>query len=426
MWGELNDFADVWIQPKPGEEAAAVAALDPLNTDDEVSPKQSRGCAPPGARRAEGSAPCLDHLCPSALRAGAGESHHRRARQHRRLMRRRQRCRGAVHPASGSERLGHARHRRLARTPSGLPGCCRRNRAQRAGAPLGRAVPSASGLTFDQMTADGKLKALVVMNDNPLMLAPDRARVRKSLESLDFLAVIDSIPTDTGNMAHVVLPDVSPWAKEGTTTSADRRVLRLNPATTPQGEARQGWRILSDLGARLAERLQPGRDPHPLPERRRDHGRDGASHPAYTPNATYREMDSGEQQRSTVWARRRPTARQSRRPASAKTDGASRLRRAAACTRATKARRSTRPTPTSSTARSTSASTPPTPRRSAWPRETRLSSQRPRRAYDQGASDERRAGEALHVPLYYDGGAVTALFDADSPVATVELHPARG
>ena len=61
----------------------------------------------------------------------------------------------------------------------------------------------------------GKLKALVVMNDNPLMLAPGRSRVRKMLESLDFLAVIDSLPTDTANLAHVVLADVSPWAKEG-------------------------------------------------------------------------------------------------------------------------------------------------------------------------------------------------------------------
>src|SRR5256712_7286662 len=28
MWGELNDFAEVWIQPKPGEGAAVLAALD--------------------------------------------------------------------------------------------------------------------------------------------------------------------------------------------------------------------------------------------------------------------------------------------------------------------------------------------------------------------------------------------------------------
>ena len=36
------------------------------------------------------------------------------------------------------------------------------------GAPL----PAASGLTFEQMLSDGKLKALLVLNDNPLFFAP--------------------------------------------------------------------------------------------------------------------------------------------------------------------------------------------------------------------------------------------------------------
>src|SRR3990172_13242115 len=67
------------------------------------------------------------------------------------------------------------------------------------GAPL----PSTSGLTFQEMVADGKLKSLVILNDNPLMLAADRAAVRRVLESLEFLAVIDSLPTDTAQLAHV-------------------------------------------------------------------------------------------------------------------------------------------------------------------------------------------------------------------------------
>ena len=145
------------------------------------------------------------------------------------------------------------------------------------------------------MTADGKLKALVVMNDNPLMLAPGRARVRQMLESLDFLAVIDSLPTDTAGIAHVVLPDVSPWAKEGTTTSADRRVLRLHPATAPQGDARQGWRILSDLGTRLAERLNPGEIRIRYQSAAEIMDEIAQVIPLYA-NATYREMDSGTQQ----------------------------------------------------------------------------------------------------------------------------------
>ena len=58
--------------------------------------------------------------------------------------------------------------------------------------------------------------------------------------------------TDTARRAHVVLPAVS-WAeKDGTFTSLERRVQRLRPAVRPPGEARPDWRVLRDLGKRLA------------------------------------------------------------------------------------------------------------------------------------------------------------------------------
>jgi predicted molibdopterin-dependent oxidoreductase YjgC len=53
----------------------------------------------------------------------------------------------------------------------------------------------------------------------------------------------------------VVLPDVGVFGKDGTYTSADRRILRLRGAVAPIGQARPGWRILTDLGAALAQRL---------------------------------------------------------------------------------------------------------------------------------------------------------------------------
>ena len=140
--------------------------------------------------------------------------------------------------------------------PGHRPAAAEASRAEMQRA-WGAQLPAATGLTFEQMGANGNIKALVVLDDNPLMLAPDTNRVRKWLQSLEFIAVIDSLPTDTANLAHAVLPETSAWAKEGTTTSADRRVLRLNKGAA-HGESRQGWRILSELGARLAERLQPG------------------------------------------------------------------------------------------------------------------------------------------------------------------------
>jgi predicted molibdopterin-dependent oxidoreductase YjgC len=116
------------------------------------------------------------------------------------------------------------------------------------------AVPSSSGLDFDEMLAaarDGRLKAMVVLNDNPLFFAPDKEWVRECLSSLEFLLVIDSLLSDTARLAHMVLPDVSPFGKDGTYTSGDRRVVRLRAAVAPWGEARPAWRILAELGARL-------------------------------------------------------------------------------------------------------------------------------------------------------------------------------
>ncbi|HLB27556.1 MAG TPA: molybdopterin dinucleotide binding domain-containing protein, partial [Dehalococcoidia bacterium] len=94
---------------------------------------------------------------------------------------------------------------------------------------------------------------------------------------------------------HAVLPDTGAYGKEGTVTSADRRVLRLHAATAPQGEAQPAWRILGELGSRLAQRLNAG-------ELRLNYA--GPSEimdeiaqlvPLYA-NATYKEMDSGVQQ----------------------------------------------------------------------------------------------------------------------------------
>ncbi len=98
----------------------------------------------------------------------------------------------------------------------------------------------------------GELKALLVVGDNPLLTAPDKSGVRAALEALDLLVVVDSVMTDTAQLAHIVLPDVDVYGKEGTYTPADRRVLQRNAATSPLGEARPALATLADLGTRLA------------------------------------------------------------------------------------------------------------------------------------------------------------------------------
>ncbi|MBN2370166.1 MAG: formate dehydrogenase subunit alpha [Vicinamibacteria bacterium] len=111
-------------------------------------------------------------------------------------------------------------------------------------------LPDTPGLavtTALDAAAEGKLKALYIMGENPMMSDPDQNHVRKALENLEFLAVQDIFETPTTQLAHVVLPATS-WAeKDGTFTSTERRVQRIRTAIEPVGESRPDWRILCDV-----------------------------------------------------------------------------------------------------------------------------------------------------------------------------------
>jgi NADH-quinone oxidoreductase subunit G len=73
-----------------------------------------------------------------------------------------------------------------------------------------------------------------------------------SLSGVEFLVVQDHFMTETARRADVILPAVS-WAeKDGTLTNLERRVQRIRPAVRPPGEARPDWRVLRDLGRKLA------------------------------------------------------------------------------------------------------------------------------------------------------------------------------
>jgi predicted molibdopterin-dependent oxidoreductase YjgC len=110
--------------------------------------------------------------------------------------------------------------------------------------------PAEAGMTFDAVidaAIDGKLKAMIIVGDNPLMFAPDRTRVERALGALDALIVIDSVLTDTAKMAHAVFADVPAYGKTGTFTNGERRVNRLHAAFEALGDARPALLALTDL-----------------------------------------------------------------------------------------------------------------------------------------------------------------------------------
>jgi formate dehydrogenase alpha subunit len=119
----------------------------------------------------------------------------------------------------------------------------------------GGPIPTEPGLDAAAMlraAREGRLKALVIAGDNPMLSAPDKENVRRALEALDCLIVIDSVMTDTAKLATIVLPDTDVYGKDGTYTPADRRVLRRMKATAPAGEATPALDILIGLARRLA------------------------------------------------------------------------------------------------------------------------------------------------------------------------------
>jgi formate dehydrogenase major subunit len=111
-------------------------------------------------------------------------------------------------------------------------------------------LPSQVGLTVVEMlnsVLEGKVKAMYIMGENPMMSDPDISHVEEALKSLDFLLVQDIFPTETAELADVILPGAS-WAeKDGTFTGTDRRVQRIRKAIEPLGESRPDWQIICKL-----------------------------------------------------------------------------------------------------------------------------------------------------------------------------------
>jgi len=99
--------------------------------------------------------------------------------------------------------------------------------------------------------ADGRLKALYVMGENPMLSDPDVSHVAEALERLEFLVVQDIFLTETAQLADVVLPAASFAEKDGTFTNTERRVQRVRKALDPPGRARADWRITCDLARRM-------------------------------------------------------------------------------------------------------------------------------------------------------------------------------
>jgi formate dehydrogenase alpha subunit len=111
-------------------------------------------------------------------------------------------------------------------------------------------IPAQPGLTYMEMfkaAEQGKLKAMYIMGENPMINGPDLSQVQRGLEHLEFLVVQDIFMTETARFADIILPAGSHAEKDGTFTNTERRINRVRKAVASPGFARADWRILADL-----------------------------------------------------------------------------------------------------------------------------------------------------------------------------------
>jgi predicted molibdopterin-dependent oxidoreductase YjgC len=110
------------------------------------------------------------------------------------------------------------------------------------------------GLTITNamnLVDEGKIKAIVILGENPLVSDPDVNHARHVMEHLDFLMCIDIFPHETSELAHVVLPASCYAEKDGTFTNSERRVQMVRKAVDAPGESRVDWEIIQEIAKRL-------------------------------------------------------------------------------------------------------------------------------------------------------------------------------
>jgi formate dehydrogenase alpha subunit len=115
-------------------------------------------------------------------------------------------------------------------------------------------LPDWVGLTMTGMVPaipEGKIKALYIVGENPVISDPDSDHLVKALKKLDFLVVQDIFLTETAALADVVLPATTFAEKSGTFSNTERRVAPVHQVIPPLGDSRPDWQIIAEISQRL-------------------------------------------------------------------------------------------------------------------------------------------------------------------------------
>ncbi|MCD6424997.1 MAG: molybdopterin-dependent oxidoreductase [Anaerolineales bacterium] len=110
------------------------------------------------------------------------------------------------------------------------------------------------GLTATEMMPlafEGKLKAIHILGEDPIMSEPDTNHIRKALETCELVVLQEIFPSETEPYADVLLPGASFAEKDGTFTNTERRIQMVHKAVESPGEAKPDWWIISELAKKI-------------------------------------------------------------------------------------------------------------------------------------------------------------------------------
>lgn len=115
-------------------------------------------------------------------------------------------------------------------------------------------LPPEPGMVLTSMfheMVEGRVKAVYLMGENPLLSDPDQHHIKEALEKLEFFVVQDIFLTETAQYADIILPAASFAEKDGTFANTERRVQRVRKAFDPVGQSKPDWEITCEIARRM-------------------------------------------------------------------------------------------------------------------------------------------------------------------------------
>lgn len=247
---ELVPFSDAWLQPTPGHESATVQALALGLTSEHTNTETGGVSAPRIAGVNEQSFDRAIEVLQTALDDGHSNVDHQSSDNESRVA-----VIFAPDAVEGEQAADRARScANLAIAMRGDAAATQLHYLPTDANVLGVSdmglTPAEGGKSFPEIidaARDHSIKALLIHDDNPLLSSPGSDTVIAALEAVEVLIVIDSLRSTTAEYADIVLAELPFFLRDGTITSADRRIIRQQAASEARGDERSGIEVFSAL-----------------------------------------------------------------------------------------------------------------------------------------------------------------------------------